>query len=172
MRCSPIGLVYHKSSEDLIEKTYRSTITTHNNNMAVWTSIAHNNFIGYALHDYEKDSFIERFIQTHPACPLELKNALKIDYSELNEDDIATSGYTLNTLIISLYAFLTTNNYRECVSKAILLGGDSDTQGAVSGSLAGTFYGNSNIPQEWRLTLINKNHIVKLAQQLYEKVAN
>lgn len=166
MRCSPIGLVYHSNKEDLIEKTYRSTITTHNNNMAVWTSIAHNNFIGYALHGFAKESFTERFIQTHPACPLELKNALRIDFTVLNEKDIDTSGYTLNTFIISLYAFLTTTSYKECVSRAILLGGDTDTQGAVAGSLAGTYYSCNNIPESWQTTLIGFEKLNELANSL------
>ncbi len=167
MRCSPIGLLYHKSKEDILEKTYRSTITTHNNNMAVWTSIAHNNFIGYALLGFEKDSFTERFIQSHPACPLELKNALRINFAALNEIDVDTSGYTLNTLVVSLYAFHTTSNYRDCVSKAILLGGDTDTQGTVSGSIAGSYYGISDIPDIWTSTLINKAHIMNLASDFF-----
>lgn len=169
MRCAPLGLAYYNNEQSLIEKTLRSTIITHNNEMAVWTCLAHNSFISYSLHDYKKELFTTRFLQNYPACPLELKNALSMDFYNLDEKLLHTTGYTLNTLVISMYAFLTTNNYKDCISKAILIGGDTDTQGAVSGSLAGAYYGLDSIPPEWQKTLLRKDYIQNLATKLGEK---
>lgn len=41
------------------------------------------------------------------------------------------------------------NSYKEAVLKAVNLGDDTDTVGAVTGGLAGLFYGFENIPSEW-----------------------
>jgi len=44
---------------------------------------------------------------------------------------------------------MTTQNYAECVLKAVNLGRDADTTAAVAGGLAGLWYGEDAIPKEW-----------------------
>lgn len=44
---------------------------------------------------------------------------------------------------------MNTNSYEECVLKAINLGNDTDTIGAIAGSLAGVLYTKKNIPRKW-----------------------
>jgi ADP-ribosylglycohydrolase len=46
------------------------------------------------------------------------------------------------------------------------LGGDADTTGAVYGQLAGTYYGSSSIPQEWRSAISFSEEIVRMAEAL------
>jgi len=167
MKCSPVGLRYYKNEKELVEKTIASTIITHNNEVAVWGCIAHNLFIGYSLRGYSKETFIERFLTTCQNCPAKLQEALRIDFNTLDEHSLSTTGYSLNTSIISLYCFLKTDTYEDCITKAIFLGGDTDTQGAVAGSLAGTYYGSSNIPKIWQRQLLNRDRIEKLANNLF-----
>lgn len=52
--------------------------------------------------------------------------------------------------------------YRDCVLKAVNLGGDTDTVAAVAGGLAGALYGYEGIPQEWRETLIKREWIEEM----------
>ena len=47
----------------------------------------------------------------------------------------------------------------ECVLKAINLGGDTDTIGALAGGLAGLKYGFDSIPEEWIRDLRRKDLI-------------
>jgi hypothetical protein len=46
-----------------------------------------------------------------------------------------------------LWAFWNSSSFEEAVLKAVNLGDDSDTTGAVCGQLAGAHYGFSGIPQ-------------------------
>ena len=46
-----------------------------------------------------------------------------------------------------LYCLLETENYRDAVLKAVNLGHDTDTVAAITGGLAGIYYGD--IPKEW-----------------------
>jgi len=55
----------------------------------------------------------------------------------LEEELIQSGGYVIQTLEVSIWCLLTTNNYEEAVLKAINLGGDTDTTGAVTGGLVG-----------------------------------
>lgn len=94
---------------------------------------------------------------------------LNNDIHELNEDQIYSSGYVLHTLEASIWCLLTTRSYQEAVLKAINLGEDTDTTGAVTGALAGLLYGYQQIPGHWLSGLIRKNDIEDLANRLKRK---
>jgi ADP-ribosylglycohydrolase len=63
---------------------------------------------------------------------------------------------------------LTTTNYKDAVLKAVNLGGDTDTTGAVTGGLAGLLYGVDDIPLSWREQIAGKADIEDLAKRLAE----
>ena len=71
---------------------------------------------------------------------------LKDDIYKLPETEINSSGYVLHTLEASIWCLMTTNDYRSAVLKAVNLGDDTDTTGAVTGGLAGLLYGFNSIP--------------------------
>ncbi|MGN8831548.1 ADP-ribosylglycohydrolase family protein [Selenomonas montiformis] len=75
------------------------------------------------------------------------------------EEEIKSSGYVVDTLEAVLWCVGNTSNYRDCVLKAVILGEDTDTVGAIAGSLAGLLYGMENIPKDWLNTLQNKTGI-------------
>jgi ADP-ribosylglycohydrolase len=86
---------------------------------------------------------------------------------QLDASKIKSDGFVISTLEASIWAFLTTNSYEESVLKAINLGDDTDTIGAITGSLSGLFYGFDSIPNEWVNKLLMKNEIEDLAQRLF-----
>lgn len=73
----------------------------------------------------------------------------KLRIKDYTEDNIFSDGYVISTLWAALWAVATTNSYEECILKAINLGNDTDTVGAVAGGLAGIIYGYEAIPQKW-----------------------
>lgn len=85
------------------------------------------------------------------------------DITRLEEKDIKSSGYVVDTLEAAIWAFLTTKNYREAVLKAVNLGEDTDTVGAVTGALAGLHYGLQDIPEEWLDKLAKREEIRDIA---------
>lgn len=90
------------------------------------------------------------------------KTFSRLEYLEnLQEREIKSSGYVVDTLEASLWSILTTNSYKEAVLKAINLGDDTDTIGAITGGLAGVLYGFDNIPQDWIDKIRNKEEIEK-----------
>lgn len=77
----------------------------------------------------------------------------------LSERDVLSSGYIVDTYNAALWCFATTDSYRDCVLRAVNLGEDTDTVGAVAGALAAACYGYDSIPQEWVKTLRAKGLI-------------
>lgn len=86
------------------------------------------------------------------------------NFAALGEDNIKSSGYVLDTLEAALWCLLNTDNYKSLALKAVNLGGDTDTVGAVAGGLAGIFYGAEAIPPEWLATLKRRDYLEKIAE--------
>lgn len=97
------------------------------------------------------------------------QRVLKNDISKYSEDEIRGSGYVLHSLEASLWCLLNSESYSEAVLKAVNLGEDTDTTGAITGGLAGIYYGFENIPQEWVEELVRKEDIEMLCEKLENK---
>lgn len=59
------------------------------------------------------------------------------------------TGYVVDSFKAALHCILTTDTFEEAVVKAVNLGGDADTIGAITGGLAGALYGFTAIPIRW-----------------------
>lgn len=107
--------------------------------------------------------------------PTEIANfdrLLKGNIFKIDESDIQSSGYVLHTLEASIWSLMTTDNYKEAVLKAVNLGDDTDTTGAVTGGLAGLYYGFDNIPKKWLRQIARYRDIENLAERLNNKITN
>ena len=92
------------------------------------------------------------------------------NFSLLPETKISSKGYVVDTLEAALWCFLTTNSYRECILKAVNLGNDTDTIGAIAGAMAGLYYAGQNekgIPEDWIEDLQGKDLLNQTAQKLF-----
>ena len=96
---------------------------------------------------------------------------LRDDIRSLPESAIRSGGFVIDTLEAALWCFLTTDNYRDAVLKAVNLGDDTDTTAAVAGGLAGLYYGSDAIPSEWRESLAARADICRLAENLAHALA-
>jgi ADP-ribosyl-[dinitrogen reductase] hydrolase len=95
---------------------------------------------------------------------------LKQDIQDLPTENIFSSGYVLHTLEASIWCLMTTDNFKEAVLKAVNLGEDTDTTGAVTGGLAGLLYGLDDIPKNWRKQIAKHDEIEELAERMGKKL--
>lgn len=89
------------------------------------------------------------------------------DFKEIPQKEIKSSGYVVDTLEAAIWCLLNTDNYGDCVLKAVNLGNDTDTVAAVAGGLAGLKYGYKSVPQDWVNKIARKEYVEDLCNQLY-----
>ncbi|MEI3189342.1 MAG: ADP-ribosylglycohydrolase family protein [Lachnospiraceae bacterium] len=98
----------------------------------------------------------------------ELENYKRLaDLSEFKEtpkEGIKSSGYVVDTLEAAVWCLLHSHSYKETVLMAVNLGEDTDTIGAVAGGLAGLYYKEEGIPQEWIQVLQRREWIEEVLQ--------
>ena len=87
----------------------------------------------------------------------------------LSEEDIKSSGYVVDSLEDSIWCLYNSNSYTEAVLRAVNLGEDTDTIGAITGSLAGLFIGGEHLPKEWVDSLQAKDKILQIVDRFYEQ---
>lgn len=87
-----------------------------------------------------------------------------------SENDISSLWYVVDTFESSIYSLINTENYKDAIIKAINLGGDTDTVGAVTGAMAGILYGEKNIPSDWLNDLVKKEYLENVCNNFERKL--
>lgn len=87
------------------------------------------------------------------------------DFAGLPEQKINSSGYVVHTLEAAVWSLLNENNYRDGLLRAVNLGDDADSVGAVAGGLAGLYYGYEGIPEKWLQTIQRREWIEELCKE-------
>ncbi|TFG07728.1 MAG: hypothetical protein EU539_04125 [Promethearchaeota archaeon] len=76
--------------------------------------------------------------------------------------------YAMSTVLCSLFIFLKNlNSFKDCIYELTTSGGDTDTVGAIGGSLSGAYHGYSKIPPDLVKLVKNYKNIKKLSEELY-----
>jgi len=88
------------------------------------------------------------------------------DYLTKPASEILGSGYVVKSLEASLWCFANSNNFESAILTAANLGNDADTTAAITGQVAGAFYGASGIPEGWLERLCMVKEIEGLAEGL------
>ncbi len=84
------------------------------------------------------------------------------DLADAAERSIKSDGYVVHTLEASVWCLLTTDTFCSAVQKAVNLGEDTDTTGAVAAGLAGLYYRQKGIPPAWLDALARRDDIADL----------
>lgn len=101
-----------------------------------------------------------------------LRYSFKPDRSCLHY--IAPTGNVINTLYDAIYWFVQSYSVETAIASAVNDGGDADTIAALTGGLAGAYYGYSNIPKRWvqQLNPAIREKLDEITQYILEQYAN
>lgn len=88
------------------------------------------------------------------------------EFKAVQEDDIRSSGYVIDTIEAAVWCLITTDSYRDCMLKAANLGEDTDTVAAIAGGLAGLYYGYEAIPKECLDVIKKREWIEEMCEEV------
>lgn len=125
MRISPVGYLFD-TEEDVIKQSYLATMPSHNSAEAINSARTIALIIFYARKGLNKQEIIEKL-------------NLNIQKPIVNKFNYTCS----ETIDICLYSLFTSNDFEDSIRLAISLGGDTDTNACIVGSMAEAMYGIS-----------------------------
>lgn len=88
---------------------------------------------------------------------------------QLTRDEINSNGYVIHTLEAVYWSMLNSSSYYDTIFNAVHLGSDTDTVAAIAGGLAGIYYDELNIPEDW-MELIPKREAINTLLDRFVKV--
>jgi ADP-ribosyl-[dinitrogen reductase] hydrolase len=94
------------------------------------------------------------------------KARILADVTPITEAAAQMNNTAAGALAAALWAFSSTDNFRDAVLRAANVGGNSDVVASVCGQLAGAHYGVSAIPPAWRNGLMQQDLIEGYADRL------
>jgi len=97
---------------------------------------------------------------------------LKDDIKRFDISDIKSSGYIVDSLEASMWVLLNTDNYKEAIINSINLGNDTDTIGAITGSMAGIIYGYNSMPKKWLAKLVKRQYLEELCDKFEKTICD
>jgi len=162
MRLAPVAIQHYNNLEKAIEVAISQSETTHAapacvNSCELLTEVLINAFTAKTKEDVFNITNKEHW------C----KEVRSILYTlDVDRDSVSSSGYVVDTLHAALWCFLETDNFQDAVLLAVNLGDDADTVGAVTGQIAGAYYGLSSIPDSWKIKLYDFSRFIDLSEDL------
>ncbi|MES1041334.1 ADP-ribosylglycohydrolase family protein [Peribacillus simplex] len=121
-----------------------------------------------------KELFDENFDKDH-IYQKELQSYSRIfeeDFFSLPQEEIQSDGYVVHTLEAAIWCLGNSDSFSDAVLKAVNLGDDTDTVGAITGTMAGMYYKMNDIPKEWLEKISRKEDIDKIIEQFHSFCAD
>ncbi|GAA4075074.1 ADP-ribosylglycohydrolase family protein [Flavobacterium cheonanense] len=180
MRILPLLFyIKKKGIKEQFEIIWEASALTHKHIRAAMSCFIYLKLAEYLLNGEEK----ELAYTTMKADVLQLWDDIKFDkleqqhfkriiqnhILETKREDLKSGGYVIESLEASLWCFMNESDYKNALLSVINLGHDTDTTGAITGGLAGLYYGISNIPENWIKVIKRLNDIVELGNKLNNK---
>jgi ADP-ribosyl-[dinitrogen reductase] hydrolase len=182
MRILPLLFyIKNKSAKERFDITKNVSAITHGHIRSVLACFY---YLEFARLICEGQTKLEAYRNTNEILNAKLKE-LKIEKEEKNtfarilngnlsalqRAEIRGSGYVIHSLEASLWCLLTSSSYTEAVLKAVNLGEDTDTTGAITGGLAGLVYGEEAIPEKWIEQIARIEDIETIIEQFKLKLS-
>lgn len=173
MRIAPIILFNYKQDiEHLSQDIIDLSLITHSHKDAISGAIIIGLLIHFNLHNDDKLKNYNKLIENFDLINDDKLLKLIKHIPHLSKEDLIPDGYILNTITTTLYHFLNYNDAITAIKSSITLGGDTDTNAAIIGTLFGSLNGTKGIPKYYIKDLNNNQYIKELADKLYEIVIN
>ena len=177
MRVAPVGLLFHRDVDALLEQARQSALPTHTHPIGIEGAQLLALAIAIVLRErqFDKEAFYEELL-AHTMTE-EFRRQLKLAAGITPTDTIAILGSSLEahrsvTTAIACFT-MSPDSYTTTIASAIGLGDDTDTLAAMAGAIAGARLGIGALPPHLLNRLENgtkgRDYINQIAINLYDR---
>jgi ADP-ribosyl-[dinitrogen reductase] hydrolase len=167
MRLAPVPMYFFGDRKQAIAMSGESSRTTHGAVECVEACQLFGDILHAALSGAGFEDCLFSHDVTGPKCE-SIRAIAEGAYRNKQVSEIVGSGYVVKSLEAALWCFLKSRSFEEAILRAVNLGDDADTTGAVCGQIAGAFYGEAGIPKSWLKKLVMREEICALADRLWK----
>lgn len=96
---------------------------------------------------------------------------LDLSILDAPEETVSGSGYVVHSLEAALWCLEQGGSWSDIALRAVNLGDDTDTTGAIAGAFAGVMLGAEAIPRRWIDALARRDDVMSLAEAFADRVA-
>jgi len=164
MRLAPVVLYFFPVVEEVVGYCGESSRTTHGAAEAVECCKLFGRLLCNALRGEEKGLVLragDLTVQEPKVAAI-----ARGSYIGKSRDEIVGNGYCVQSLEAALWCFHMTSSFEETILMAANLGDDADTTAAITGQIAGAYYGVGGIPGRWLAKLHMRAEIEAMADAL------
>ena len=171
MRMLPLALYSYIKKVDVLKLVTEASSITHAHEISILGCYLYVCYVHFLLETNQPDqAFLLLQKISLSLFSKEARDAyhrlLSPDFLKLELEDISSTGYVVDTLEATIWVFHHTTDFKSAIIGAINLGDDTDTIGALVGSLAGIYYGSRSFPPAWKKALLRKEKILDLCYEL------
>lgn len=168
MRLAPVAMFFVKDMQASIKNSAKSSLTTHGTRTAVDACRYFGSLVTGALNGISKDTLLsEEYFSDDEHLAREIAEIARGSFKEKEPPEIMGTGYVVKSLEAALWAFNRSDSFESGCLMAVNLGDDADTTGAVYGQIAGAYYGEAGLPENWLAQIALKDLIRSFADQIY-----
>lgn len=160
MRLAPVpigfGHLYLHQLDELSRLAGESSLPTHASEQCVSACRYLATVLAALIHGEDRDEVLssdwqplQQLNDIQPLHPL-IQEIAQGSFRQKQPPDIKGTGWVVKSLEAALWAFHDAEDFEEAVLKAVNLGDDADTTGAICGQLSGAYWGESSIPEALR----------------------
>lgn len=165
MRISPLAIIGLNMKENKLNKIIKEEVSiTHSNILCYYCAKLYIYMLIYIINggkDYQKEALRIIDLDEHKTKDqlIEIVNtSTKTIYFKKIKPDSNFMGFMFVSLQISFYCLYNSKSYQDGMRNIIKLGGDTDTNCAISGAFLGAKFGYDKIPKKWLETVIEANY--------------
>lgn len=172
MRLAPVAMAWWRRPALAVQLAGESSRTTHGATECVDACRYFAGLLVGAMAGESKSALLSPGYAPAPglweASPLAPRVAAVADgsFQRKQPPEIRGTGYVVDCLEAAIWAFASTDSPEAALLRAVNLGDDADTTGAVCGQICGAFYGDQAMPARWRQRLALADTITSLAAAL------
>jgi ADP-ribosyl-[dinitrogen reductase] hydrolase len=168
MRLAPVPIMYADNIEEAARLSAEQSKTTHGATECIEASQLFGGILARTLQGgvSKTQSLVPEIKSSFQYSSARIQTIADGAYFEYDSLQIKGSGYVVDSLEAALWCFHITDNFKDAVLTAANLGDDADTTAAITGQIAGAYYGEAGIPQHWLDQIFMTKEIGEMAEQL------